>query len=35
MAILRRLAKYEPFDTIAARQQIAQRVIDAGRFTPA
>jgi len=34
MAILRRLAKYEPFDTIAARQQIAQRVIDAGRFTP-
>jgi butyryl-CoA dehydrogenase len=35
LAILRRLAKYEPFDTIAARQQIARRVIDAGRFTPA
>ncbi len=35
LAILRRLVKYEPFDTIAARQQIARRVIDAGRFTPA
>ncbi len=33
MAILRRLAKYEPFNTIGARQKIAQRVIEAGRYT--
>ena len=33
VAILRRLAKYEPFNTIAARQKIAQRVIEAGRYT--
>ena len=33
LAILRRLAKYEPFNTIAARQKIAQRVIEAGRYT--
>ena len=32
MAILRRLAKYEPFNTIAARQKIAQRVIEAGKY---
>ncbi len=30
LAILRRLAKYEPFNTIALRQQIAQRTIEAG-----
>jgi alkylation response protein AidB-like acyl-CoA dehydrogenase len=33
LAILRRLAKYEPFNTIELRQQIAQRVIERGRFT--
>jgi butyryl-CoA dehydrogenase len=33
MAILRRLAKYEPFNTVAARQKIAQRVIEAGKYT--
>jgi butyryl-CoA dehydrogenase len=33
VAILRRLAKYEPFNTIAARQKIAQRVIEAGGYT--
>jgi len=33
MAILRRLAKYDPFNTIAARQKIAQRVIEAGKYT--
>ena len=33
MAILRRLAKYEPFNTVAARQKIAQKVIEAGRYT--
>jgi alkylation response protein AidB-like acyl-CoA dehydrogenase len=32
MAILRRLAKHEPFNTIAARQKIAQKVIEAGKF---
>jgi butyryl-CoA dehydrogenase len=32
MAILRRLAKYEPFNTIAARQSIAQKVIEAGKY---
>ncbi|HET7207978.1 MAG TPA: acyl-CoA dehydrogenase family protein [Terriglobales bacterium] len=32
MAILRRLAKYEPFNTIEARQKIAQRVIEAGKY---
>ncbi|HKN37072.1 MAG TPA: acyl-CoA dehydrogenase family protein [Terriglobales bacterium] len=35
MAILRRLAKHEPFNTIAARQKIAQRVIDAGKYVVA
>ena len=35
MAILRRLTKHEPFNTIAARQKIAQRVIDAGKFVVA
>jgi alkylation response protein AidB-like acyl-CoA dehydrogenase len=32
MAILRRLAKHEPFNTIAARQKIAQRVLEAGKY---
>jgi butyryl-CoA dehydrogenase len=32
MAIVRRLAKHEPFDTVALRQKIAQRVIDAGKY---
>jgi butyryl-CoA dehydrogenase len=33
MAILRRLAKYEPFNTIQAREKIAQHVIERGRYT--
>ena len=32
-AILRRLAKYEPFNTIELRQQIAQKVIERGKYT--
>ena len=32
MAIVRRLSKYEPFNTIAARQTIANRVIEAGKY---
>jgi butyryl-CoA dehydrogenase len=32
LAILKRLTKYEPFNTIALRQQIAQRVIEAGKY---
>jgi butyryl-CoA dehydrogenase len=32
LAILRRLAKYEPFNTIELRQQIAQKVIERGKF---
>ena len=32
MAILRRLSKHEPFDSIALRQKIAQRVIEAGKY---
>jgi acyl-CoA dehydrogenase-like protein len=32
MAILRRLSKHEPVNTIALRQQIAQRVLDAGKY---
>jgi butyryl-CoA dehydrogenase len=32
MAILRRLCKYEPFNTVALRQRIAQRVIEAGKY---
>ena len=32
MAILRRLSKYEPVNTIGLRQQIAQRVLDAGKY---
>ena len=32
VAIVRRLAKHEPFDTVALRQKIAQRVIEAGKY---
>jgi hypothetical protein len=32
LAILRRLAKYEPFNTIALHQQIAQKVIERGKY---
>jgi alkylation response protein AidB-like acyl-CoA dehydrogenase len=32
LAILRRLGKYEPFNTIALRQQIAQKMIEAGKY---
>src|SRR5271167_596482 len=33
LAILRRLAKYQPFNTIELRQQIAQKMIERGKFT--
>src|SRR6202521_5474483 len=33
LAILRRLAKHEPFNTIELRQQIAQNVIEGGKYT--
>jgi alkylation response protein AidB-like acyl-CoA dehydrogenase len=32
LAILRRLCKYEPFNTLALRQTIAQRVIEMGKY---
>jgi butyryl-CoA dehydrogenase len=32
LVILRRLFKYEPFNTIALTQQIANRMIEAGRY---
>jgi alkylation response protein AidB-like acyl-CoA dehydrogenase len=32
MAILRRLAKHEPFNTIELRQEIAQKTIEAGKY---
>ena len=32
MAILRRLAKHEPFNTIALRQQIAVKTLEAGKY---
>jgi len=32
LAILRRLGKYEPFNTVALRQAIAQKVIEAGKY---
>ena len=35
LAILKRLTKYEPFNTIALRQQIAQRVIETGKYVTA
>jgi alkylation response protein AidB-like acyl-CoA dehydrogenase len=34
MAVLRRYAKYEPVDSIAARRQIAERLLNAGRYMP-
>jgi butyryl-CoA dehydrogenase len=33
MAILRRLAKHEPSDTIAIGRQIAKHVLAAGRYS--
>jgi butyryl-CoA dehydrogenase len=33
LAILRRLAKHEPFNTIQLRQQIAQKMIERGKYT--
>jgi len=33
LAILRRLAKHEPFDTIALRQKIAQKMIEKGKYS--
>jgi butyryl-CoA dehydrogenase len=33
LAILRRLSKHEPFNTIELRQQIAQRVIERGKYS--
>ncbi len=35
MAILRRLCKCEPFNIVAFRQEIAQRVIEAGKYVVA
>ena len=32
MAILRRLAKHDPFNTVAARQKISVRVLEAGKY---
>ncbi|MFZ0685600.1 MAG: acyl-CoA dehydrogenase family protein [Terriglobales bacterium] len=32
LAIVRRLAKHEPFNTIALRQQIAQKTLEAGKY---
>jgi butyryl-CoA dehydrogenase len=32
LAILRRLCKYEPFNTVALRQAIAQKVIETGKY---
>ncbi len=33
LAILRRLAKHEPFNTIDLRQQVAQKMIDRGKYS--
>jgi alkylation response protein AidB-like acyl-CoA dehydrogenase len=33
LAILRRLGKYEPFNTIELRQQIAQKMLERGKYT--
>ena len=33
LAILRRLAKYEPFNTIELRKKIAGKVIERGKYT--
>jgi len=35
MAILRRLCKYEPFNTIALREKVAQKVIESGKYVVA
>ena len=35
MAILRRLSKYEPFNTIALREKIAHKVIETGKYQAA
>jgi butyryl-CoA dehydrogenase len=35
LAILRRLCKYEPFNTVALRQSIAQKVIETGKYVVA
>ena len=35
MAILRRLVKYEPFNTIGLTQQVAAKIIDAGKYVTA
>jgi butyryl-CoA dehydrogenase len=35
LAILRRLGKYEPYNVIALRQQIAKRVIETGKYVTA
>jgi hypothetical protein len=35
MAILRRLSKHDPVNTIALRQQIANRVLEAGKYVTA
>ncbi len=35
LAILKRLGKYEPYNTIALRQKIADRVLDAGKYVVA
>jgi hypothetical protein len=32
MAILRRLAKHEPYNLVALRQLLAQRTIEAGKY---
>jgi alkylation response protein AidB-like acyl-CoA dehydrogenase len=32
MAILRRLARHDPFNTVAARQKISERVLEAGKY---
>jgi alkylation response protein AidB-like acyl-CoA dehydrogenase len=32
MAILRRLANHDPFNTVAARQKISERVLEAGKY---
>jgi alkylation response protein AidB-like acyl-CoA dehydrogenase len=33
LAILRRLSKYEPFNTVELRQQISQKMIERGKYT--
>jgi len=35
MAILRRLSKYEPFNTIALKEKIAQKIIESGKYQAA